>query len=313
MRTLLMLSALTTAACSSDTVHLQHTSTLTNATRGLVLLGDGLGHGAMLDTTCAFDGAGGFVFADINLPTDTERIGGAHGDLIVGFSAHGVHEIHVDRMMRGMDTAWDRSRDIPVSGVLDAKATDLGAVYLRRQGESCLIGGRSLSAELDAGACSPSAQLVTDLAGTEQWLLDSGALRAVTAQGVTHVTDADHATFDRLNQSLLVAHDRVVTRFSPAGGIDLQVELGQPVLSLTDLGARDGFAAVTGQRRLVMHNRAGDRIANIRLPQTESVQVVTSDDGRDLSLVTERESHNYTLADGPPNPGNGVEVIQFSD
>lgn len=309
MRTILLLSALATAACSNDAVHLQHNSTLLNATRGLVLLGEGLGHGAMLDTTCAFDGNAGFVFADVNLPTDTERIGGAHGDLIVGYSAEGVHAISVEAMFRG-NLAWDRSRDIPVAGVVDAKATADGAVYLRRAGSDCLVGGHALGSEIAVGSCSDQASLLVDPVGEGRWIHDQGLVRTLQGDPVAH---ADHATFDRLHRQLLVADGSVVQRIGPSGQVELQVDVRRQVTALADLGTRDGFVAVGEGRSLQIVDGHGFRLASLRLPATESVQVVTSEDGRDLSLVTERESHNYTLADGPPNPGAGLDVIQFSD
>jgi hypothetical protein len=294
---LLCAGATALSACAPDPIHLDHRSTLMNATRGVVLLGDGVGHGAMLDTTCAFNGNRGSILADVNLPTSTERIGGGRGDQVVGFSSQGVHMI-----ARHAERSWSRQwdRDLAVSGVIDAELTRRGPVYLRRTGVECFVGGAALDPELAVGPCSPQARLLADWRGDRQWIHDQDTLLELTPTGPAFVAEADVAVYDRRRDAPLLAQGSLVIRLDDDGRETLRVDVGDRVTSLADLGARGSFAAVTDDDTLVLHDSAGDALTVVRLPSHEGVQVVTSLDGEDLSLVTERETHNYQILDGPP-------------
>lgn len=292
---LLFATALAAVACTGDAVHLEHHSTLQNATRGIALLGGGQGHGAMLDTTCAFDGMDGFVWADVNLPTPTERITGQlGGELVVGVSDEGIHPM-----------IWGERRpelEIPLAGVLDAKPTEAGIFWLRADADGCFVGQENAAAEVAIGACTDRARLVVSTDGGLRYVHDAGVLRNV-ATGAE--TSADHAAYDRANGGLLVATGSAVTRLTVDGVLDWSVDVGDGVASLSDLGLRGGAVVVTRRGDLTIHDGGGDRIANVRLPG--GADAVVSDDGRDLSLVTPNETHNYTVEDGPPSRGVDVE------
>jgi hypothetical protein len=310
MRSLLLVSALAAAGCTGDTIHLQHNTTLVNATRGITLLGDGAGHGAMLSTTCAFDGIWGSVTADVDLPTQTERVGGSFEGTVIGYSAEGVH------LIRGF--ARDYSADISVFGTRDAKLTAQGAVYLRSNagfgvdGGDCFVGGHAFTAEVPVGACSVGASLVASPQGDHHWVHDAGLLTAVTASGPGASIPADRVAFDRASRGLILATGSVVSRASVDGVIDWSADLGADIASVSDLGARDGVVVVTDagpQTRLTVFDTDARRIASVRLPGR--AQVVVDDDGRDLSLVTPSETHNYQVMDGPPTAGVNPEAARL--
>lgn len=306
MRSALILLALASAGCQTESVHLQHNSTLTNATRGVAMLGNGIAHGAMLETTCLFNSVDGFVMADIDLPTSNERIGGAmvdeRGTRVVGFSDQGVHVIQDNQHLSYLD--------VPVTGVVDAKPTTGGLLYLRTQAGDCLVGDGH-SAERSIGACSADARLLVSPFNERAWVIDAGVLARVDSDASGERVAADLAVVDRRTGGLVLAVANRVTVQGPSGATEWTHDLNDPVTSLTDLGARGGIAAVTSARNLELLDDEGDRMLNVRLP-TAAV-VVTSDDGRDLSLVTEDETHNYTLADGPAPPAPAVTVTTFSD
>lgn len=307
MRSLLLVSALATAACTGDTIHLQHNTTLVNATRGITLLGDGAGHGAMLTTTCAFDGVWGEVTADVDLPTVNERVGGSFQGSVVGYSAEGVHVI------RGFER--DYAADLTVFGARDAKLTARGAVYLRSNagfeidGGDCFVGGSGFAAEIPVGPCSIDASLVASPRGDLHWVHDGGLLTPVTAAGPGASMPADLVSYDRAADGLIIATGSVVARASVDGVVDWSTDIGHAIASVSDMGARDGVVVVTESGRLTVFDADARRIANVRLPSR--AQVVVDDDGRDLSLVTPSETHNYQVMDGPPTAGVNPETARL--
>lgn len=295
MRPILLATALLTAACTGDTVHLAHHSTLVNATRGVVLLGNGEGHGAMLDTTCVFDGDAGFVFADVDLPTPAERITGQlDGELVVGISDEGIHPMIFGERRPELD--------LPMAGVIDAKPTADAIHWLRAEAGDCFVGNDRTAGEIAIGACSDAARLVVSTDGGLRYVHDAGVLRNVDTGAET---TADHAAYDRANGGLVVATGSAVTRLTADGVLDWSVDVGDGVGSLSDLGLRGGAVVVTRGGELTIHDNGGERIANVRLPG--GADTVVSDDGRDLSLVTPNETHNYTVEDGPPSRSVDVE------
>jgi hypothetical protein len=301
MRPILLATALLTAACTGDTVHLAHHSTLVNATRGVVLLGNGEGHGAMLDTTCVFDGDAGFVFADVDLPTPAERITGQlDGELVVGISDEGIHPILLGERRPELEIA--------MPGVLDAKPTRVGVIWLRTDDTGCFVGARG-GTERAVGPCTDAARLVVSPAGGARYLHDDGLLVDI-ATGEAKA--ADHAVWDRSGfGGLLIANGPTVTRHDADGAIDWTVEVDGGVASLSDLGARGGAAVVTRTGDLQLHDAGGARIAIARLPG--GADVVVDDDGRDLSLVTPSETHNYTIEEGSSSRVNLEPPTLFAD
>lgn len=292
MRIALALAALCTVACSSDPFHLDHTSTLMNTTRGLVLLPNGTGHGAMLDTTCLYNGVQGRILADINLPSPTEYIAGAFDWRVVGFSDQGVHEIH--------EGVYQPELDLAVGGVIDAAMTAQGPIYLRNQGDRCLVGGDTFDTELDIGACSPIAALVVHPIDRRTWVLDRGFLRLVTPSGLDDDgVPAEHASFDGVNDVLYTAIGTTLTTRDGLARPLEEVELAAPITSLHHRGSADGAAVVLEDHTLELLMRGRGTLLSLRIPG--AAQVVASDNGTSLSLVTEDEVHNYQIVRGDRN------------
>lgn len=285
----LALAALCTVGCSSDPFHLDHTSTLLNATRGLVLLPSGRGHGAVLETTCLYNGVVGEILADIDLPTPSERIADTYGEDIVGFSAAGVHRIE--------GGVYQPELDIAVNGVVDAALTERGPIYLRSQGERCLVGGDTFDTDVDIGACSPSAALAVHPIDRRTWVLDQGLLRLVTPSGLDDDgVPAEHASFDAVHDVLYTAiGTTLTTRDGLAREIDSE-ELSAPITSLHHRGSADGAVVVLEDHTLELRMRSRGALLSVDIPG--AAQVVASDNGTSLSLVTDDEVHNYQLLRG---------------
>ncbi|TVQ87474.1 MAG: hypothetical protein EA397_17960 [Deltaproteobacteria bacterium] len=306
MRPLTLLLLLT--ACDSEGVELVHHSTMLNATRGVVLLGEGAGHGAMLDTTCSFNALEGHVIRDVDLPTPVERVGGGSGEWVFGYSPEGVHTIRFDD--------WQHERDLALPGVLHASGTHRRTVWIRDDGQGCLFGEQThlthRLTELELGACSEQARLLTWHERDRVWLVDQGRIIELSEGEQSQSFPGDLATLDPRSGALYAATGTTLSRHSLLGGLSWSIELDRPIHSITNLGARNGVAAVIEDRGLLLINRQGKTIGSMRLPgQAEAVSSETDDD---LALVTDQEVHFYTLVDQADRRAErATRAIEFVD
>lgn len=302
------LLALPLAACGTGQVELIHHSTMLNATRGVVMLEEGVGHGAMLETTCSFNTLEGHVINDVNLPTPVERVGGGAGSWVFGYSPEGVHTIRFGD--------WLQERDVTVPNVIHANGTERRTLWLRRDANRCLFGQQDHQlhqvTETDIGACSDSAKLLTLGRADRTWLVDDGSVTELIQGERGPSLPGDVATIDIDSGTLYTATGPILHRYDLDGDLVWSVGVDRPVTSIANLGARNGVAAVLQDQGLTLRDSQGGSLAMVRLPG--QAEVVTSDSGDDLALVTEREVHFYTLADeGQGTWGERLGPIEFED
>lgn len=301
-----MVLVLPLLACTTPQLDLLHQSTLLDVTRGVVLLDGGAGHGAMLTTTCSFDWMDGGVISDVDLPTAEERIGGATGGWVFGYSPQGVHTILHDE--------WLRDRDLVLPNVIHAHGTEQRTVWVRHEADRCMFGQQLHQThdllESDIGLCSDQAHLLTLGEGDLVWLLDEGRLSQIISGRRGPSLRADLAAIDPSSQTLFSASGTTLRRHTIDGEREWTEDLGQPIRSLTNLGARNGAVAVVEGRGLVFIDAFGDLLAESNLPG--DAEVISSERGDDLALVTDNAVHFYEIVDERPKRST-EEATAFRD
>lgn len=290
------------AACSSEN-ELRYTATLGMETNGVALSADGLdAHAGMAETTCTIDTNWACPTADVDLPTDDEKIFDHFGNTTLGASDEGVY------LIRGM--AWQQDEDLPIAAVRGASLIEDGTVAVAGTAADCRVHrGLEDSQDAPAALCDDAARYAFDRT--------DGTVFAGTPEGVFRVTlegwDALDAYGDLISWDaglgLLYAAttgDSKLIALRPNGVTEWSVQVTGPITSIAARGHhgevlvltedRDGFGVV--ERR---EGETGERLGRSRLPDADG-DLVVSDNGHTIATVRDGEVNFFGLDAGGEGP-----------
>ncbi len=304
MRNLIGLGAIVsmTVACSSEN-ELLYTATLGMETNGLALSGDGLdAHAGMAETTCTIDTNWACPTADVDLPTDDEKILDHFGNTTLGASSEGVYMIR--------EAAWQQSEDLPIAFVRGASLVEAGTLVVAGEGDDCRVHrGLEATQEAPAAVCDEGVRYAFDRS--------SGTVFAGTSEGLFRITPEGWDSLDHYGD--LIAWDRSLGLLYAAtsgeaklvamrsgGAVEWSLDVTGPITSIATRGTfgevmvlaedRDGFGVI--ERR---DGATGERIGRSRVPDADG-DLVVSDNGETVATVRENEVNFFGLSAGVDLP-----------
>lgn len=273
---------------------------LNAATRGVVLQDNGVDANAgMYGTTCAVDTRTGWVGADTDYPSESEQVqdvGRFDGkDVVVVTTDRGVFLTPTD--------AFEQETFIPAENVLEARvAGDAVALLIDSPTDGCSVQWDGSAASVDvAETLCVDPDVTADPTYGDVYVGTDDGVYQVGTDDVTRVdADADLAEFDAFTGLLFVANtgDTWVKALDSDGRRLWQTDLGNPVVSLDDLGWQEAVAVLVDAGTLnelyVVDAWTGEATLATETPDGAE-QVVTSRNGRDLALITSSQVHFRAL------------------
>jgi hypothetical protein len=310
------LLALAVGCQAGGELQLEHLSTMSARTKGLVLMADGqVGHAAMAGTTCRFDTLNGWLIDDFDLPTREERVVDTLGGAVLGTNAEGLYDVQeLDfipadavtdaRYLRGGEVVWLQGDATGCS----LSYSDGGSVAV--DGVLCEAGPEAIGVVRDDGSM---------IVGTAEdtVVVDEGGARSI-ADG------ADFVVYDARTDLVYLAMEgqpivRAVTR---DGDPVWSTHLGGRITALEKMGRRGKVVAMVASdgeaRMVVVHGPSGEPELDVEAPSAD-VDLEVSEDGTTLAVIHEREIYFYDVYDRGDDPKErrtlGVEDRQptFSD
>lgn len=297
MRTFFWLAVTVVAAGCGAEPELAYSSTLEARTRGVVLSADGLvAQAAMVDTTCTIDTTWGCAVADLDLPTEEERVVDRYDGWTLAVSEVGLH--------RFGDSASDAD-ELALTGVVDARLSDAGMVAVVADGSGCAFVGEDGSVALPGGLCAPGISVAAERRVGGLIIGNGEGLFHVDLQGAIQISGPADQVVAAPDGALVAAwRGEPVVR-----GLDADGEERWTVA--TDGAVRD--VAVRGEDQILvlveegeagsLERRSlatGERFASYPLPSADG-SLVVSENGRTVGIILPDAVHFHSL-DLPGEP-----------
>ena len=286
--------ALLTACTGSDTLHLNHMSTMQSQTRGVVLYDDGQrGHAAMQWTTCEFDTLNGWLISDHDLPTETEVVQDQLDNVVLGRSDEGVHFVQ------------DPDRDLSLARTVQARLQDDGTAAILRHDavDGCVADFGDQVVPVGQALCQEDARVDTDRDGT-LYVATGQKLVAVSRDGTTTLDDGvDLVVYDRSVDMVYTTRsgDTELRGLDTSGTVQWRAETLGPIHALSHMGRR-GLALVmvedpdTGHGALQAYEGySGELMVHHQTP-TGDGEITVSEDGTTLAVTLPNEVYFYDVS-----------------
>jgi hypothetical protein len=314
---MLSVSLLLTAGCSSLSV--EHVSTLTHATKGVLLHADGqatTGIGGMVCTvqaTGSVDEIG--VMEDIDFTDAAEHVQDLHGDRVVASSEEGLHFIE----------AGVAGESIDLSGVLQARLLDDGVAALRSVDGGCQLewlGEGASATPVRDGFCAEGAQMTVDPTSKVVYIADGELYRVTPDAEEALGIEARFVDFDASSGVLFAGSGEVVSALV-GDTLAWQRTVDGTVTSVAAYSgsgaALVGVLQSNGRGAIRIFGAEGeDSMPNLDEVIPESGGVTASDDGTLIAVILDKETHFFEVCTDDCGPRvtfspRGDDPVRFLD
>ncbi len=289
--------------CTMET-ELRYLSTVPTEVNGLVFSEDGVeAYVAMQGTTCTIETAWGCPVADVDLPTEEEKIVDHHQGRTLAVSARGVHQL--------VEGAWKRSADLEVERVHLARFGRDELLVVREAGASCVFQvGHGASIVLEPDWCAEGRATAVDRASDTLWMADGVRVARVSPDGAwafparEDLLDHDPATGLLY---LATSGSRQLRAVDAGGNTAWKTYTRGPISSIATRGGRADLLVLQWDGPVGLLERrdgmSGRLLDSYPLPGADG-ELVVSANGVGIAIVVDGAVHHYVVA----VPGEEVPI-----